>query len=1727
MGEKNPASSIMVNTTMTSTADQGVELVFPSLGSSYTSKEEEEETEEEESSTSNEDNVLDFLAGFLGGEEEEEASSQMQESTSESVTDGTREDEDEDDQSSTMSNSSNSSHWKEDRPTKTSPTSSSSDGSTREEEDIEFLAGFLKECEEQPEPPPSHEEEEIEVELEQRQQSSSLASSASFRGGSSSRDDHSITSHTSTTMSDESPDAIDQNTFLALQEMIFNYENHKKEEDGASETSELLQEEDQEDIQELKLLLADSSSAADSDTESSINSSSHKPSACPDLLLYQQEAETTAMVISSSDDTHADTNSRHHGDETQQEQPPSEITEFEEVEQSLQALVVSADKSSSFDLNFLDALCRSRSSDNHSGSLALPPSWSGEGQLVVRSASKDSGDIVSFQLSFLEQQLTCTEGGDDDDCPSVEEEDEADGEYTGDFLALQAMIAEYENEQQQPEGTDDQNAIVDYPYDETPDLSVTSTTTTAVWEHKTIPDTTASSTIPTLLLQMDPSQSMEDIAQQHDPTTDGSTSTAIICLDSSEDRVSEIQSQDSSSSQLDEEEMRVMVLQKMVAAYEEQQQNNRIDETPSKDTTSSEYDDEELRVMALQKMIAAYEEGQREQQERGGDADCDIPCGRDDIASSTIEPDDAFCTALAELAKVAGLDDMGTPSLKGDSHFAQQEPDTSHCRKPRASVPSAPTIGEAMKPADCYSAKSLPVLSEGSGSRHSGALVASRKSQLESRLAPKASSDNHSPSNSNDIQKSKSEEEFLFLEAMISTYMEQQDNRAEQETTESGKKISLLSSPRETKEGLIAESESGEDITTKKRKGSDASLSVDTQSSHPETTSDETVTEDTETLNQSDTEDEDVLTLKAMIAEYEKESDIAEDSPDDHEQAAGGNISASSGLTRGADMELPDNNASGDGAAGRGVSVITSLKEPRAKDLSEPTRATPTVCVEDNINAEIASPLAKEESEAMDEIASHVIPDEEPCFGACGGSGSECDPYQLVQHNVLASDPALTATQAVKSPPRVARRSAVTNGEEEDRTYSESKGGPIYSPTPAARTPFDIATLSAAEKNWLLIRELRYVQLQGSDMFDAITDKIESWRHHESKAQYQQPQKRQLRQRSRNDTSNPIICDEEKYLVKETRSPLAKAGAKNLIRELAYVQTQGPDIADSIQHKVRSWQRQESERELSKESTTSTAENAKQTLFGVEQGVRKSDFKTEGLATLDEKSKCRQEKLLTSENTEITHWGSSTCSKSYSVTSYSSSPGAGCDARSRRVFVAPTGVLSPIESGAGSSFDWDTSPEMAGIVSEPICSSEDESDEEVTIEITVHSFYDTLASDEEEWTVLTIDGQAGVYEFFDFDHIDNEGDDVYGVVGRGVSDNISTISDLSFPTVVSSPPKESSAAPAVIVLPASPRSRSKASAKASRIRSAQRRLRKVATSPRKSPSRRRLPFQNVKLRRAQSNPARLPEMRHAARLLLLKEQLNSVDHPEGEQARSLRRCYSDKPVSEETFGHGNDQKRHKTPAVSKCILDFSWDELEQLEDNEERMDHDGFSDKLTWKLQIENDTSTSREIKVFTPDSALTPPPPPVQFGATQIGKKDDFYQSVSVSFLAQSIQDSVIAKVMDEALRILRSGGVLNVLDINGAAIERIQQNARYHSLNFRKATEEDQQRVDTNTLSILEKSGLKTKFSVADPRITHWAATKTEHLYPAINQCLTKAIKEDCLDLIFGTKEGIPVQF
>ena len=625
----------------------------------------------------------------------------------------------------------------------------------------------------------------------------------------------------------------------------------------------------------------------------------------------------------------------------------------------------------------------------------------------------------------------------------------------------------------------------------------------------------------------------------------------------------------------------------------------------------------------------------------------------------------------------------------------------------------------------------------------------------------------------------------------------------------------------------------------------------------------------------------------------------------------------------------------------------------------------------------------------------------------------------------------------------------------------------------------NIAGMNAGERNLLLIRELRHIQLRGPDMFDSIDEKIASWKKEEAQRLSQPTHTLSRATRSSNPSKNgvdqgtPLLeakAREKQYALQYSKRPaLKKDKSRNLIHELEFVQMQGPDIFDAIDDKVKTWQRQESVRQLQCDTTLQTV-------------IDCGENRGRNLAALDENCKTQQNTMPVSEATESTHSCSSSCSASLIIS------------ETRESNLQWTTIAEEIQDHGHQAksycpLEWEAPAHMSALVDKVLSASPAVLPPECS-DMTSEFDEVTVYSDDEEWTILdSVEDQAEVYEFFDFDNLDVEDNgNEYGVIGQGVSDNVSVLSELTTQTVDSTHLKEFLPAPTLVLRSVAGQPILKSTGQ-TLLPLSPRELRKVPVSPRKVTRQHKLSFQQVRLKRARSNPSRLPQMRQAALLVLLRGQPRPVGiHDKSLEKqdpqsvfRQVRRCFSEKRehgnvVSEIPFEQGKPLSRSPVEQVggaSNCILDFSWDELDNLEGQKNTLQPNGSGN-------LSNETTVLPE--------AATPLPP----GAKQIGKTDNFYDSVSISFLALSIRDQTIVQVMDEALRILHQGGILHVLDKNGSVIERIQQNPKYQALSFQRTSTMNRARVETNTATILKKCGLHTKFQVTDPRIIHWTATK-----------------------------------
>jgi len=574
-----------------------------------------------------------------------------------------------------------------------------------------------------------------------------------------------------------------------------------------------------------------------------------------------------------------------------------------------------------------------------------------------------------------------------------------------------------------------------------------------------------------------------------------------------------------------------------------------------------------------------------------------------------------------------------------------------------------------------------------------------------------------------------------------------------------------------------------------------------------------------------------------------------------------------------------------------------------------------------------------------------------------------------------------------------------------------------------------LSALTAAEKNHLLIRELQHIQRFGGDMFDELEEKIFIWQNEEVQRQCQQ--RRRALSKATNNPGNTKRIDEvalkpvEDTFSEDISAPAfpvrkclisAQLESESLIRELQFVQTQGDGIFDGIDDKVKTWQKQESQRRL------------------------------QSVSTIDEFDILEKEKgALASEYTDTTQSCTSRCS-------------------------ASSDNLSTKENTAKFDCNDCNAPEQNAAVkdvaldnhetAEPDCPrSTAIYDDTITVEVSVHSFFESVESDdEEEWTFTELDeNKSDAFALFDAVNIDTKGDESdYGFVGHGLSDNSSVFSEMTSPSVYSVLMKE--AVPATLAFHSSNEAPDKVDCKEQSCLQRIQRIRR-----RELPFLKRMPCRHPC--RSHSNPSYLSRMRQAAVMMSLPEHHRSEDSqdrylPTESPMGSLRRCSSDTP----------NRSSRNTRNCETVVLDI-WDDLDNFLDD---------SDDETFYEEITVDDSQ---------DASFVPPPPSCPKG-NHINKTDNFYDSVSISFLVPTIRDHSIVQIMDEALRILRVGGILNIIDMNGCIAERVQCMSKYQCLSFQKAPAAGPQRVQTK--AILEKSGLATKFHVEDPRINHWTSKK-----------------------------------
>ncbi|CAB9514287.1 expressed unknown protein [Seminavis robusta] len=666
-----------------------------------------------------------------------------------------------------------------------------------------------------------------------------------------------------------------------------------------------------------------------------------------------------------------------------------------------------------------------------------------------------------------------------------------------------------------------------------------------------------------------------------------------------------------------------------------------------------------------------------------------------------------------------------------------------------------------------------------------------------------------------------------------------------------------------------------------------------------------------------------------------------------------------------------------------------------------------------------------------------------------------------------------------------------------NRKGAKNVAGGFSEPLVSSPSPFiSPQNMTPKEKNQLLVRELRHIQMQGDqrDMFHFIHDghRSESWRQHEEEWQAQERERR---------LSLPILPPaSSKYEFANTsddharrRLTIRPKSSRNLVRELKFVQTQGDEIMNSIDDKVKSWQQEESNRQLL-EDVDKSLSSASSSASSSTDAMESQETGPEQVTVVDgNMNKSRQKSALrTSGNTESTHSVSESGSDRRIERADASVTIPQCEGQNPVTPIsgygqwhAPAEMIAVFEDFVRTAV---VTPEQAGANSD--CG---------TIEITVYSFLRSLASDEEEWTVSDcLEEKEDRFGYFDFDNLHDEVEEEVeeqGSVGDGVNDNVSAVSDLTLPSINSH--KVTIASPTEPEPP----------------------LRKV-TFPKKVAPKRSLPFQQVRLKKSFTNPPRLPQMRQAALLRMYRQQLKHVEtveeggksHHQVSEApwqRVVQRCFSDKPTqgshSELAKSEANEsdnctsripRKPYKTDA-SKCILDFDWDELDELVDDDNasgnRHPPVGLTNRNKKRTAGHLDSPMSPSDVEFLPPAVVTNPSfcPPTP---NSISKSNCYYSSVSVSFLASTLREQTILDVMEEALRILRIGGILNVLDMNGEVMDRIRRQPQLEFLVFQRATAKDQERHETNTFSILEKSGLQTKFDINDSRIFHWTAIKRD---------------------------------
>jgi hypothetical protein len=682
------------------------------------------------------------------------------------------------------------------------------------------------------------------------------------------------------------------------------------------------------------------------------------------------------------------------------------------------------------------------------------------------------------------------------------------------------------------------------------------------------------------------------------------------------------------------------------------------------------------------------------------------------------------------------------------------------------------------------------------------------------------------------------------------------------------------------------------------------------------------------------------------------------------------------------------------------------------------------------------------------------------------------------------------------------------------------------------------------ERSRLLIRELQHIQTHGPNVFQWMDEKIEAWRDHEAEWQ----EKLQLTRMSRpqvlpfksfepiDDPSFRVAHEESLTRAIGQRSPecLRSPRAANLIRELRFIQTKGGNIMKSIDDKVKSWQRQESERQLGvmESQDTHDSSHMEPTSNGETGGC---NIAIERSAILGVKVKSLQGNMVpTSQHTPSTHSCSGTCTGGnegplligkHLYATNDGHPEATTtsirDPFSSRLEAGPW--RPPVVCRSMDVGERKAQVDMASVVKEvhraPAGLSAERyhiakaDTDTMTVEVTVYSFLTSLQSDEEEWTVKdSLEDKEDVVEYDDCDDADEqETGEAYRVVGYGVSDDVSVMSDLTTPSIVNEESMESSI-PASVLYSSTPMSEAKEALVLGLDHQApfKRTLRMVPLSKKRSVRQRTLPFGQGRLKKAFTNPPRLPHMREAALLRLYRQQLKPVGIDDWSQSQHQiddfpqwqyqpRRCFSDKPGEDGRATSNENAKTKKglpscVGGKSTCILDFDWDELHDMDDLSCHPHPTARSASIKPVDQPSSKACQSRPSHDDEKPPSASTDTTVLSSSPNRIRQTDSFYESVSVSFLASSIRETTVVGVLVEALRILRPGGLLNVLDMEGFVMDRIQNHPQFSYLVFQKATAKDQQRHETNTLSILEKSGVQTRFDVADPRIVHWTAMKAQ---------------------------------